>query len=89
MDNMIQKMREAQLQEASRKKRAFRARKRREKRRRKEAALAEESRSNGSHKEPADQLVISEAWEPPHQVSVPPERARSEVGTQKDSDSLE
>jgi hypothetical protein len=87
MEIMLQKMREAQLQEASRKMRAFRARKRREKRRRKEAALAERSRANGSCKEPADQPVIPEAREPPHQVSVPPEQARSEVGTQKDSDS--
>jgi hypothetical protein len=75
MEHLMERMREAQLQEASRMKRAWKARKRREKRRRKKVALAEGSRANGLCKGPADQLVISEAWEPmPNQEWVPPEK---------------
>jgi hypothetical protein len=75
MEHLMERMKEAQLQKASRKKRAWKSRKRREKRRRKKVALAEESRAIGSCKEPADQLVISEAWEPmPDQE---PERQRT------------
>jgi hypothetical protein len=80
-------MMEAPLQEASRKKRAAKARKLREKIGRKEVALADESRANGPCKGSVDQLALSEAWEPmPYQKSVPPERTRMDAGTEKDSE---
>jgi hypothetical protein len=63
MEHVLGRMRESQLQEVSRRKRARRGRNSREKRRRKADVFADDTQGNGPIW-PVDLLVVSEAWEP-------------------------